>query len=49
MLSAPTGVEEFKEDLAVYGAGKGTLQFPFGQPIPFDLITRIVKFRVKES
>jgi uncharacterized protein YdhG (YjbR/CyaY superfamily) len=46
---APSGVEEFKEDLSAYGAGKGTLQFPYDKPIPYDLITRIVKFRVKEN
>jgi uncharacterized protein YdhG (YjbR/CyaY superfamily) len=28
--------------------GKGTLRFPFDKPIPYDLIRRIVKFRVKE-
>ena len=46
---APIGIAEFKKDLAVYQAGKGTLQFPLDKPIPFDLITRIVKFRVKEN
>lgn len=45
----PTGIEEFKEELAIYGAGKGTAQFPFDQPIPYDLITRIVQFRAKEN
>jgi uncharacterized protein YdhG (YjbR/CyaY superfamily) len=46
---APIGHAEFKEDLSVYQAGKGTLQFPLDKPIPFDLISRIVKFRVKEN
>lgn len=45
----PTGIEEFKEELAIYGAGKGTAQFPFDKPIPYDLITRIVQFRAKEN
>lgn len=45
----PTGMEEFKEELAIYGAGKGTAQFPFDKPIPYDLITRIVQFRAKEN
>lgn len=45
----PTGMEEFKEELAIYGAGKGTAQFPFNKPIPYDLITRIVQFRAKEN
>jgi uncharacterized protein YdhG (YjbR/CyaY superfamily) len=46
---APIGNAEFKADLSAYGAGKGTAQFPLDKPIPFDLITRIVKFRVKEN
>ncbi len=45
----PSGMEEFQEELAIYGAGKGTAQFPFDQPIPYDLITRIVQFRAKEN
>lgn len=46
---APIGIAEFKQDLSAYQAGKGTMQFPLDKPIPFDLITRIVKFRVKEN
>ena len=45
----PTGIDEFKEDLSAYKGAKGSVQFPLDQPIPFDLIGRIVKFRVKES
>lgn len=47
--AAPRGNMEFKEELSVYESGKGTLQFPLDKPIPFDLISRIVKFRVKEN
>ncbi|RPJ28501.1 MAG: hypothetical protein EHM33_04315 [Chloroflexi bacterium] len=46
---APIGNAEFKEDLSVYQAGQGTLQFPLDKPIPFELISRIVKFWVKEN
>jgi uncharacterized protein YdhG (YjbR/CyaY superfamily) len=46
---APRGNAEFKEDLSAYETGKGTLQFPFDKPIPFDLITKIVKFRAAEN
>ena len=46
---APAGIAEFKNDLAPYVAGKGTIKFPLDQPIPFALITRIVKFRVKKN
>ena len=45
----PTGIEQFKEELSVYKTGKGSVQFPFDEPIPYDLIRRIVKFRVKEN
>lgn len=46
---APRGAAEFKEELAAYKGGKGTVQFPLDKPIPFGLITRIVKFRMKEN
>lgn len=44
---APRGKPEFKTELAKYKGGKGTVQFPLSEPIPTDLITRIVKFRAK--
>ena len=47
--AAPRGNPDFKEEMSVYETGKGTLQFPLDKPIPFDLITKIVKFRVKEN
>jgi len=40
---------EFPEELSLYKGGKGTIQFPAGKPLPLDLITRIVKFRVAEN
>ena len=45
----PSGIEAFKKELSGYVGAKGSVQFPLSKPIPFDLITRIVKFRVKES
>lgn len=45
----PTGIEKFKKELSVYKQGKGSVQFPIDKPIPYDLISRIVKFRVKEN
>ncbi len=44
-----SGIEGFKQELSVYAGAKGSVQFPFDKPIPFDLITKIVKFRVKEN
>ena len=44
-----SGVEAFKRELKPYKSGKGSVQFPLGQPLPTDLIRRIVEFRVEES
>jgi uncharacterized protein YdhG (YjbR/CyaY superfamily) len=44
-----TGNEDFKGELSNYKQGKGSVQFPLDKPIPYDLIERIVKFRVKEN
>ena len=46
---APRGNAEFNEDLSAYESGAGTLQFPYDQPMPLDLITKIVKFRAAEN
>jgi uncharacterized protein YdhG (YjbR/CyaY superfamily) len=46
---APMGIEAFKKETAPYEAGKGTLQFPLDKPIPMNLITKIVKFRVEQN
>ena len=45
----PTGTERFRKELSVYHGAKGSVQFPLDKPIPYDLITRIVEFRVTES
>ena len=49
LYTAPTGVEEFQEAVALYGGGKGTLKFPLDKPMPFDLIRRVARFRAKEQ
>ena len=46
---APSGIEKFKKYLSVYKGAKGSVQFQLDQPIPLDLISQIVKFRVKEN
>ena len=45
----PSGIEAFKRELSRYEGAKGSVQFPIGEPVPFDLIRRIVKFRAKEA
>ena len=49
LYALPTGHEAFKEELSQYKSGKGSVQFPFTKPMHYDLIAKIVKFRVKEN
>lgn len=42
-------VKAFREELASYGIGKGTIRFPISDPVPAKLIERIAKFRVNEA
>ena len=44
----PTGTKAFQRRLAPYVAGKGTVRFPLGEPVPHDLVEAIVGFHVKE-
>ena len=46
---APVSMEAFKEEFSIYKTGKGSVQFPLNKPMPFDLITKIVKFRLEEA
>jgi uncharacterized protein YdhG (YjbR/CyaY superfamily) len=45
---APTGMKSFEKELSKYKTGKGSVQFPIDKPMPLALITKIVRFRVKE-
>ncbi len=45
----PSGIEAFKDELAAYEVSKGSVKFQLNKPIPFDLIEKIVEFRVKEN
>ncbi|KAI7252915.1 hypothetical protein KC345_g11435 [Hortaea werneckii] len=46
---APQGIEAFKDELAQYKGAKGSVQFPINEPLPYELIARIVKFRADEN
>lgn len=46
---APSGIEAFREELSGYEISKGAVRFPLDEPIPFDLIDRVVRFRVQEN
>lgn len=45
----PSGIEKFKKELSAYKGAKGSVQFPLDEPMPYALIEKIVKFRVKEN
>ena len=45
----PSGMEAFKEELSGYKGAKGSVQFPLNQPMPYELIRRMVKFRTEET
>lgn len=46
--ATPTGHSAFEKQLSKYKQGKGSVQFPLDEPMPLALITKIVKFRLKE-
>ena len=46
---APSGIEAFREELAVYKGAKGSVQFPFKEPLPLELVRRITAFRMEEN
>jgi uncharacterized protein YdhG (YjbR/CyaY superfamily) len=45
----PQGITAFKKELSVYKGSKGAVQFPLDEKLPLDLITKIVKYRVKQN
>lgn len=46
---APSGIEAFKKELSRYKGAKGSVQFPISEPLPFSVVSKIVKFRVQEN
>jgi uncharacterized protein YdhG (YjbR/CyaY superfamily) len=49
LYPGPSGIEAFREELKPYKSARGSVQFPLGQPLPMDLIRRIVELRVEEN
>lgn len=49
LYATPSGHEEFKDELSHYKHGKGSVQFPLDKEIPYDLIEKIVRFRLEEN
>ncbi|RYG04369.1 MAG: hypothetical protein EOO02_06300 [Chitinophagaceae bacterium] len=46
---APAGIANFEKELKPYVTSKGAIQFPMDQKIPLSLVTKIVKFRIKDN
>ena len=44
-----SGISKFQKELSKYELSKGTVRFPLGEPVPFGLVRKIVKYRVKEN
>ena len=47
--ATPSGNAAFKKELSRYKVAKGSIQFPLDEPIPYDLMTKMVLFRMKET
>lgn len=46
---APSAIESFQSQLTNYHCSKGAVQFPFNQPMPYELIQEMVNFRIQEQ
>lgn len=49
LYATPSGHSKFQKELSKYKQGKGSVQFPLDEPIPYELIQKIVEFRVQEN
>jgi len=45
----PSGIDAFERELSRYRQGKGSVQFPLDRPVPYDLVRKIVIFRMREN
>lgn len=45
----PSGIKAFEKELSQYKGGKGSVQFPIDKPVPYDLVKKIVMFRMNEN
>ncbi|MDR2782313.1 MAG: DUF1801 domain-containing protein [Treponema sp.] len=46
---SPSGIDEFEKELSPYRSGKGTLRFPFNKHIPWDILRKVIRYRVEEN
>ena len=45
----PSGIKHFRDEFSAYKHAKGSVQFPLGQPLPLELVSRVVRFRAQEN
>lgn len=45
----PSAIIAFQKELSTYKSSKGAVQFPFSKEIPFDLICKMVEFKIQEN
>lgn len=45
----PSGIRNFQDELTEYKTSKGAVQFPVSKPLPYELIRRMIRFRVEEN
>ncbi|MCO1338661.1 hypothetical protein BJH93_07120 [Kocuria polaris] len=48
MVFTPSTLEAFGEELADQKTGKGSLRLPYDEPLPVDLLTRMIRYRIDE-
>lgn len=44
-----SGIEAFRDEFKAYKSGKGSVQFPMDEPLPLELVTRVVKFKLEDN
>jgi len=49
LYPSPSGIDNFKDELSEFKSSKGAIQFPYAKQIPYEIISKIVKFRVAEN
>ncbi|MEZ4416759.1 MAG: DUF1801 domain-containing protein [Gemmatimonadota bacterium] len=49
LYPTPSGMAAFERELSHYDRGKGSVQFPLSEPMPLELIGRIVRYRAEEN
>lgn len=47
--TTPSSLQEFEDELADFTTESGSVQFPYDEPLPTDLITKIIQYREWES